>query len=110
MTQCDWEFGHAEISFLVNSTRSREFPLSYAQDCTHFLSLLCQVAFMDLQFHRLFTETFAFRKTHIALLESFGLKKEGTLREHVYKNGHWHDSVVHGILAEEWTPSKFCLT
>lgn len=37
----------------------------------------------------------------IRLLESFGFRKEGLLREHYFHNGKMHDVMVHAWMAEE---------
>lgn len=100
LTHVDWDASRAEISFLVDSNRAQNAK-QYEKDFIHFLNLLCQVAFEDLNFHRVFTETFDFREVHIAILEKYGFKHEGTLRDHVYKGGKWHHSLIHGRLAED---------
>ncbi len=105
LTNLDWAARRAEVSFLVEPHRM-ENKEGYASDFTHFLNLLCQVTFKELKFHRLFTETFAFRKEHIAILENFGFAKEGILREHVFKGNQWVDSIMHGLLAGEWKDAQ----
>lgn len=100
LTHLDWEALRAEVSFLVNPERIQN-AICYRQDFKHYLSLLCQVAFKDLNLHRLFTETFAYRTEHIHVLESFGFVREGVLRDHIYKNGKWSDSIMHGLLTSE---------
>ena len=105
VTNLDWVALRAEVSFLVDPCRI-ENRAGYASDFTHYLNLLCQAAFKELQLHRLFTETFAFRKEHIAILENFGFIKEGALREHVFKRNQWVDSIMHGLLAEEWSDTQ----
>lgn len=103
LTNIDWEMRRAEISFLVNPERiTVTDPSQYRSDFTHFLKLICQLAFNTLHLHRLYTETFAFRKSHIAILESCGFKHEGILREHIYKKNSWFDSIMHGLLAKEF--------
>lgn len=99
LTSIDWEAKRAEVSFLVNPERIN--PLQYAQDFYSFLSLLSFIAFKELKLHRLFTETFAFRKEHQKILEDFGFRKEGILREHVWKHHQWYDSIMHGLLSGE---------
>ena len=66
-----------------------------------FLSLIVLVAEAELQLHRLFTETYAFREEHMAILESNGFTKEGTMREHVVIDGLLTDSVIHGIILQD---------
>lgn len=36
----------------------------------------------------------------IRLLESFGFRKEGSLREHVFHNGQYHDVIVHAWMEQ----------
>lgn len=105
LVSIDWEAKRAEISFLVNSKRAA-VSSQYEKDFNHFFDLLCQVAFKELQFHKLFTETFAYRDAHILLLEKFGFQKEGVLRDHVYKKSTWHNSIFHGLLAQEFLNAK----
>lgn len=105
LTYLNWENFRSEISFLVDPIRA-ENPILYSQDFVHFLNLLCQVSFVDLQLHRLMTETYAFRDSTLAVLEKYGFKKEGVLREHVYQNGQWIDSIIHGLLEKNWRRSE----
>ncbi|MBA2369553.1 MAG: GNAT family N-acetyltransferase [Candidatus Protochlamydia sp.] len=104
LTNIDWEAKRAEVSFLVDPKRIN--PLQYAKDYQQFLSLLCFIAFNELKFHRLFTETFAFRKEHQKILEDFGFKKEGILRDHVWKQHQWYDSIMHGLLTGEYNDAE----
>ncbi len=97
LTHIDWGNSHAEVSFLVETQRTL-IPEAYIQDFLAFLKLLQQVAFSDLQLHRLFAETFSFRTVHIAGLERAGFHLEGKLQEHVFKQGQWWDSLMHGLL------------
>lgn len=100
LTHIDWVAQRAEVSFLLNPQRMHEENL-VRQDLLAFLNLLVQVAFEDLGFHRLFTEAYAFRTTVIKILEEYGFEKEGQLKDHVYKKGQWHDSIIHGFLANK---------
>jgi RimJ/RimL family protein N-acetyltransferase len=102
LTSIDWENKRGEISFLLNPERVMCDQM-YHRDYSHFLLFLCKIAFEDLHFHRLFSETFDFRIKHMAVLESVGFKKEGVLREHVFKKGTWHHSIMHGLLAKEYS-------
>lgn len=98
----DWVARRAEFSFLVSLERYEDM-ICYYSDFTHFLDLLCQIAFKDLAFHRLHGITYTFRDDHIKIIEEMGFRREGTLRDYVYKDGVWHDAVVHGLLAgEHW--------
>lgn len=101
LTNIDYISRRAEISFLINTNRSKK-KLLYRNDFLKALTLLCQYAFDMLNMNKLFTETFAFRDEHIKILEDFGLKREGVLRMHQFKNGQYFDSIMHSILRDEW--------
>jgi len=64
--------------------------------------LSAQYAFTHLNLHRLYLKVFAWNKNARAMYESFGFRKEGTLREHVFRDGRYHDIVVYGILVDEF--------
>lgn len=105
LTNMDWEALRGEISFLVNLERGEESQ-TYKQDFSHFLNFISRVAFEELHFHKIFTETFAFREKHMKILETFGFQRDGILREHVFKRNHWYDSFVHSLLYREWNHGK----
>ena len=100
LTHIDWNLKRAEVSFLLQTERSHH-PQIYRKDFLHFLTLLKKAAFDDLQMHRLFTETFDVRPDHIAILEKFGFREEGRLKEHVKVEGHYVDSLIHGYVRKE---------
>lgn len=101
LTNIDWNNQRAEISFLLNPLYTLK-EKEYAEKFSCFLSLLSHLAFEKLNLHRLYTETFAFRLNHIKILEKENFKREGSLRDHIYKKGCWWDSIFHGKLKKEW--------
>lgn len=94
LVHLDWHSKRGEVSFLIDP----EHEKNYFSCFTHFLTLIRTVAFDSLQFHRIFTETYAYRTGHIAILEEMGFQLEGLLREHVFKDEKWHDALIHGLL------------
>jgi [ribosomal protein S5]-alanine N-acetyltransferase len=40
----------------------------------------------------------------IAVVQQLGFTREGVLRDHVFTNGAWRDSVLYSVLAQEWWP------
>ena len=64
----------------------------------NFIHLIKKIIFEEMKFNRVFTETFAFRKFHISILEENGYVKEGTMREHILKSNKFYDSIIHGIV------------
>jgi RimJ/RimL family protein N-acetyltransferase len=101
LVRIDRTSNRAELSFLVDPSRAANDGL-YREDMFAALALLCRHGFEVVKLHRIYTETFAFRKEHIAILEEFGFVREGVLRAHQYKNGEYVDSILHSILDSEW--------
>ncbi len=94
-----------EISFLVNPVRAQDKKL-YQEDFLSVLYMLCWYGFEEINLHKIFTETFAFREYHIKILEEFGFHLDGTLREHNFIDGEYCDSYIHSILFNEWIQMK----
>lgn len=101
ITNIDYINRRGEISFLVDPSRGEDVDL-YRLDFSAVLNYLCWYGFDGLNLHKLFTETFDFRVSHINILEEFGMHKDGIIREHQYINGKYHNSVIHSILQTEW--------
>lgn len=97
LVHIDWQAKRGEVSFLINPNLMDQYPTLFKK----YLQLIRMVAFEDLKFHRIFTETYQSRTEHIAILEAFGFQFEGKMRDHVLKNGSWQDSLMHGLLAKD---------
>lgn len=97
LVHINWPARRAEVSFLVEPSR-RAITSTYQSDFKAFFTMIKGVAFDQLQLHRLTTETFAFRQRTLRLLEQHGFEREGCLRQHIFQNGCYVDSVVHGCL------------
>lgn len=97
LTNIDWGSKRSELSFLLKTSRFNSNNL-YNKEFSIFLKLIKEVAFMELKFNRLFTETFDIRQKHIEILERNGFRIEGRLNEHVIIDGKARDSLIHGIL------------
>lgn len=100
LTNIEWVSRRAELSFLAATARTHHVG-DYRQEFTIFLRWVIQLTFDELGFARLFTETWSFRQDHIDVLEAVGFKCEGTLRNHVVKDGVYYDALIHGLLATE---------
>lgn len=93
LTHIDWEEKKGEVSFLLDPDHLD----NYSQKFSHFLNLLIEVAFHDLKLTRLFTETYAFRKEHIQILEAVGFQLQGRLKNRVIKKGQTYDAFLHTL-------------
>ncbi|HEY6417466.1 MAG TPA: GNAT family protein [Candidatus Binataceae bacterium] len=61
-----------------------------------------RLAFDKMNLHRLWLHVFDFNPRAIASYEKCGFKREGVMREDRFHRGRYHDTIVMGILAEEY--------
>lgn len=101
LTNVNWEDKRVELSFLLNTKRIKD-DLIYTADFTHFIELMKTIVFVDLNFNRIFTETYDIRELHISILEKCGFLLEGRMREHVKINGKFVDSLLHGFIKRDY--------
>lgn len=105
LVHISWADSRAEISFLLDP-KAEKHPALRKEVFSDFLTLLQSLAFVDLHIKRLWTETYASRMAHIAVLESKGFQLEGRMRNHVFVNGDSIDSLIHGLILSDWTSNK----
>ncbi|MBV6644242.1 MAG: GNAT family N-acetyltransferase [Cyclobacteriaceae bacterium] len=96
-----WIDRRAEMSFLVDDARASD-QSTYQQDFTHFITLIKQLCFEEMNFNKLFTETYDFRTFHISILEEAGFVLEGRMRKHIKMAETFRDSLLHSVLKEEY--------
>lgn len=63
---------------------------------------LLKYAFMKLGLNRVESHAFTHNPRSVAYNEKCGYKKEGLLRQHVYKKGKYYDSIVLAVLKKDW--------
>lgn len=69
---------------------------------TEAMSLLLEYGFDILNLHRIELEVFAFNKRAKKSYEKLGFKQEGVIRDKLYYNGEFHDSIMMGVLKNEF--------
>lgn len=67
--------------------------------------LLLDLAFSTLGLHRVMAATGPDNAPSRAVLERLGFTYEGRMRDHVFTNGAWRDSLLFSILEHEWAGS-----
>jgi RimJ/RimL family protein N-acetyltransferase len=93
----NWKDKNAEISFLMNTElESSQFVYHW----TKFLYLIEEVAFNELNFHKLFTYAFDLRPRLYEVLESCNYKEEARLKQHTYYDNKFIDVVIHAKINE----------
>jgi len=107
LVHIDWINKKVELSFLLEPSRLLD-EKQYEIEFSIFIKFMKKITFEKLKFNKIYTETFDLseRKKHIEVLEKNGFKFEGRLRQNVYKNGKYIDSLTHGYLKEEYELEK----
>ena len=67
---------------------------------------LIEYVFNKLKFVRFYSEVFSFNKGAINLHLKCGLEIEGTMKEHIFKNGEFYDVVIMSITESRWKKIK----
>jgi RimJ/RimL family protein N-acetyltransferase len=73
---------------------------------TEVVDLMLQHAFETLNLHRVFLRVFATNRRAQRCYEKVGFAVEGTLRQAVFRQGHYVDMQVMGILRPEWRTAR----
>jgi RimJ/RimL family protein N-acetyltransferase len=77
----------------------REWGNGYA---TEAAMAILQFAFEQLRVHRVSANAIVNNHNSLRVLEKLGMRQEGRLRENEYFKGHYWDTVIYGILVDEW--------
>ncbi|MGH3974802.1 MAG: GNAT family N-acetyltransferase [Pseudonocardiaceae bacterium] len=65
-------------------------------------STLVEFGFRELKLHRISAAMGPDNAASIAIVRRLGMTYEGRIRDHVYTNGQWRDSLLYSVLADEW--------
>jgi RimJ/RimL family protein N-acetyltransferase len=63
---------------------------------------ILRFAFEDLRLHRVWAGCDPDNRASVRVLEKLGMTLEGQLRQDTQMRGEWRDTLVFGILAQEW--------
>ena len=92
LVHINWIDQNAELSFIMDTELEKEF---FSINWKVFLQLIEQVAFIELNFHKIFTFAFDLRPHLFLAIESADFKYEATLKEHYYFNEKYYDAIIH---------------
>lgn len=107
----DVVIGTAGVRLAEASSREAEFGCELAPHAWgHGYGLeagraIVEFAFRTLGLHRIFAYTLAENAAAIVLAERLGMRREGRLRQNAWAQGRWTDTVIYGLLSDEWAPS-----
>jgi len=95
-----WQYSEnnqrAEVGYILNRQYWRLGLMTEA------LAAMIDYAFSGLGLHRLEADTDSNNTASLALLEKLGFQREGLFRERWYVNGLRQDSVMLGLLEQDW--------
>lgn len=97
LTNIDWATKNAELSFLVDTNRTSDSN-TYENDLASFLHLIFELAFDELNFARIFTETYDIRPVHISILEKNGFRLEKRLKQQKRIHETLVDILIHSCV------------
>lgn len=75
----------------------------YALDAAH---TLMDFGFRELKLHRISVAMGPDNAASVTAARRLGMTYEGRIRDHVYTNGEWRDSLLYSVLADEWPPTE----
>lgn len=93
----DWVHRHAVTGTLIGEKDC--WGLGYASEAK---GLLLAHGFDSMGLHHVTATAFAENVRSCRQLEKSGYMLEGRLREHVFREGRWHDDLMYGILENDW--------
>ena len=99
LVHINWTDRNAEISFLMDTRLEKE---GFATHWSHYLPLIKEVAFEQLQLHKIYTYAFDLRPHLYPVLENNGFTREATLKEHCCFEGSYKDVVIHSLVKEDY--------
>jgi RimJ/RimL family protein N-acetyltransferase len=92
LVHINWIDQNAEISFLMKTDITGDM---FRMHFVRFMSLIEQVAFQELNLHKLYTYAFDLRPYIYKALEESGFKQEAVLKEHSFHEGVFIDVIIH---------------
>lgn len=94
-----WVFEDTQSAFLMYWVAPEYRGNGYATEGTE---LLLNYVFAECGFHKIVAYVHETNDASVAILESLGFQREGTLRQEVFTDGEWLDEYRYAILADEW--------
>ena len=94
LTHINWKDRSAEVSFYLGKTINPAIEVAIG------------IEVYEYNLNRLWGEAYSFNQGGINLALLCGFKKEGVLRQTVFWDGKYFDSVIVGMLAEEYRKAK----
>lgn len=97
----DWTSRHGLLHLFIGEPSQR--GKGYGQQA---VNLLLEYAFITMGLKRIYLYVFEENQAALAIYKKAGFKIEGTLRQHVFKEGRYADILIMGLCANEYQCDK----
>ena len=95
LSDIDSKNGVAQVHIkILNEFRGKGFG-------TDSLNVIVQFAFFELRLNCLYAEILSYNSASVGMFEKCGFRKEGMLRERIYKNGQYCDILTYSLLVRD---------
>jgi len=99
LTHIDWKNRSAEVSYYFGKPIGPAIDVATGLEAYEFLK---KKGFKEYNLNRLWGEAFSFNKGGINLALKCGFKEEGVMKQTVFWDGRYWDSIIVSMLAEEY--------
>lgn len=92
LVHINWIDKNAEISFIVNTELEKEY---FEFHWNTYLELIEELAFSELNLHKIYTYAFDIRPHLYSVVEKAGYIKEAILKDHCLFEGEYKNVIIH---------------
>jgi RimJ/RimL family protein N-acetyltransferase len=97
LVHLNWIDKNAEISFIMDTSLEKE---RFHEIWSVYLGLIEQVAFQDLNLHKIYTYAFDLRPHLYMVLEDCNFFKDAILKEHCFFDNKFIDVIIHSKISK----------
>jgi RimJ/RimL family protein N-acetyltransferase len=92
LVHINWVDKNAELSFIMDTTLEKD---SFHEVWSNYLPLIEDVAFNEIQLHKIHTYAFDLRPYLYVMLENNGYTEDAILKEHCFIRGEYKNVIIH---------------
>ena len=92
LVHINWIDRNAELSFIMDTKLERN---NFQTHWFNFLKLIENVAFEEMDFHKIYTYAYDLRENLYSVIESCGFVQEARLKEHIIYKNKLIDVIIH---------------
>ena len=97
LTYIDWKNRNSEISIYLSTINWQTKP-----EAKEVINLIMEYGFEELNLNRLYVEIFSLMEENTNLFTKMKFIKEGQLREKIWRQNKWWDTLIFSKLAKEY--------